>query len=566
MAYKASAAQKARAKAAKKRAEKSRGMAFSSPSMSVSDRNKQKLAAARAKVAEGAIAQGKAKDAGVADYARKQRTIATQSPAARRADEAKARGETSYRGTTKTTPSSGGYTSPVKTDTGFGYDPTGNAYSRGNTPGMSFVKDYKPTLNNDLIGPGYGGAYGEDGGFLPYDTAGSRGVIEESYYKQYKEQFGDTMSDEVIRAMASAKAGELYAEQDAYSRQEALAAQQQAARDEEIARQEREYENERLSMMTERERRLEEFQKGQDARYAREGELARETTGKEMATTERLLGAEGRLTTMPGSDQLVDIDRRLQDTLGALQAQKQAEYQMYEAQLRGADEATLDAMGARLSEVRAAAAQAKQDSIMNLAVAKENAINSGNAAQQKWVDDMLAQVVADDAAMDIEASELAGYAIDVDGNAMQNSSGNLIEMPQGKQNYKEGTSWESGGHKYMNIYNSTDGTSKTVDLGPADGRGGGGSGSGSGGAGVDSAFIKKLANDVLSGDIGMHDVDKYGDKAVLAVGDLVASAKKTITGWDPIDDLIRPFLPGSSDIYSPRIGQDDDDGDSGIAR
>lgn len=352
---------------------------------------------------------------------------------------------------------------------------------------ISFVSDYKPTISSN-----------QPINFNAMSPEQSRSVLTETYYNQYKDQLGDKYSDAVIQAMATAKVGELYSAQEQLKLLKDASAQQQGLIDQQIKSKELNYQTEEQKRKAERDQALRDFERELALKYDPQKERAAEQSANTTAATERLLGATGRLTTRPGSNELVDIEERLTSTLSAIDAAKNMEYKLYKAQLEGRDETYLASLANQLSALQDRAAQAKADTLQNLLIAEQTALEAGNKAQQQFVQDMLSTIVEDEISIDLEASKQQGFVVDINGQPMFDGSGKLIELPEDQQNFTNGASFIANGRQYLTVLDTATGDLKLIDGGAAPvkssgGGGGGRSGGTSGNAGLDRVFTEIIA-------------------------------------------------------------------------
>lgn len=154
---------------------------------------------------------------------------------------------------------------------------------------------------------------------------------------------------------------------------------------------------------------------------------AREQAKQNTSVQERLLGARGSLTSSTGEQALGEIDQSLTDTITSIEAAKQAEIMLYEAQLADADGETINAMRQNVANKRAQADQFEMDSISKLAELKMQAAQAGDEAMNKLLEDYslrLGQGQLRKVNEDVTFLKNDGYAYDEYGRRIQDADGN----------------------------------------------------------------------------------------------------------------------------------------------
>ena len=340
-------------------------------------------------------------------------------------------------------------------------------------PSGSYIKNNAGTITGWKPGTG-SGALDFVTNYSPYSTSGSStdfsqptnnsAAITEAYYNQFKDQLGDTFSDEAIRAMAEAQTQKMTGNQQLVEAQKQFLAQQQQAREEELARKEAEFLAREQSLMSQNERDLDSFTQRKNEQYQIESDRARQESDITTSTSERLLGAQGRLTTMPGSQDLIKIEEQLSETLSSIEAKKQAEIALYKAQQDGATGIELEGLYANLNSARDRASQEKGVALENLLLAEQAAIEAGNETQAAFLNDMISAATVEDPPIDIEKSQEFGVLMNPDGTPYLDGKGGTVDMPS---NFASGGIFEANGRKYQSIYDKATGSQKVIDLGQA---------------------------------------------------------------------------------------------------
>ena len=320
---------------------------------------------------------------------------------------------------------------------------------------------------------------GSSGGFQSdsMDLTQDPGIITEAYYTQFKEQFGDQYSDEMIRALAQSKTKELFAAQNLYDQQAEYYRKQNELAQEGVDLAKQDLEDFEQKAQGRRDARLYAQERLLERQYEPQRERAREQADVETSTRERLLGATGGLTTRPGSQELRGIQDQLTTVLNSIDAQKNAELALYQAQLEGRDADTIAGLQSAYDAARGRALEQKGISMNNLLNAQTKALEAGADAEAEFLSDMIAAATADDPNIDIESSQANGFLVDMNGNPLLDNSGKLLEMPA---NFASGGSFNSGGRRYQVVVDKLTGEAKVTEVGSASG-GGRGAGSGTGG-------------------------------------------------------------------------------------
>ena len=215
-----------------------------------------------------------------------------------------------------------------------------------------------------------------------------RSIVEQSI----RQKVGDTLDADAVSLLARRQLEALKAPQ---TDSEAQVRQAISPIIEEQRRQAKELEQrieqERLERMNERERLLQKYEE----RLQRESEMAerqaRQAAGEQMAITERTLGARGALTGTPGQQQLSSIQANLDDTLGAIQAAKNYELRVKEAELSDMDAEALGAMKNTLSRIRENADAAQLELEKNIADLKMQAAELGNQQELELLQNLIDQ-------------------------------------------------------------------------------------------------------------------------------------------------------------------------------
>lgn len=190
------------------------------------------------------------------------------------------------------------------------------------------------------------------------------------------------------------------------------------------------------------------YKEAQEAQGALEKQRAERTANENLATSERLLGARGNLTSAVGYQNARDLENERVATLNAVDNRVAAQVALYQAQLEEADSDTLNALSDRVNELYAA----EQEAILT---AETNLQNLKLTAQQQGDTDLMALVAQQQANLtknkvensyskDITEAIGDGYLYGID------ASGVPVRLKDA-----EGNEFKSGGgvgkDRYMNV-------------------------------------------------------------------------------------------------------------------
>lgn len=127
------------------------------------------------------------------------------------------------------------------------------------------------------------------------------------------------------------------------------------------------------------------YKEAQEAQGALEKQRAERTANENLATSERLLGARGNLTSAVGYQNARDLENERAATLNSIDSRVAAQVALYQAQLQGADDETLKEMNKRVNELY----DVEQEAILT---AETNLQNLKLTAQQQGDTDLMALV------------------------------------------------------------------------------------------------------------------------------------------------------------------------------
>lgn len=246
--------------------------------------------------------------------------------------------------------------------------------------------------------------------------------------KGLKSKYGDSITPEQINYLAKLKVTGA-ANTDTSALEEAQKKQAQALADE-VAKRQREYYDKQAELEQKTQERLKAYQDSLNASATRDINLARETAKENTATTERLLGSRGNLTSSVGVARINDIDKALQDQAAAINARKDAEYKLKQAELEGADAGTLRSLGDTLQKYKDAEFEFNTQAALDLTNAKLEAQKQGDTARQAMIqsalDNLSLESVKSKANAQLTKEIADGYIYDEMGQRIKDAEGNLI--------------------------------------------------------------------------------------------------------------------------------------------
>jgi hypothetical protein len=355
---------------------------------------------------------------------------------------------------------------------------TATTLGKNQTMNPSEVAKGKQLVNTAPVVPKFTGttSYAGQTGYQPTDPNDRDTVMAKGLFGQYKSQFGDQYDDQTLSAMVDSQLTRLNAPQQFVNDTKTLYGDLTRDQEEEIRKQERALAREEQRLASSTDRAVRNYGEQIDPMFQSQRARAQEEAGQRTSIQERLLGAQGGLTSAYGAQQIGEIEKDLTTVVSGINAAKEAQMELYRARREGADAETIGALQNGLQQAKAYSQQLSAESIQRLFEAQQMAIQAGDQAQIDFFESLAASVMQEQSPIDDVQSRRLGVLADALGNIQYDQTGKPIKYDPVELD-SEGVK-NIGGRQILVTRDPITNEVKTVDLGPsasAGGSGGGGS-------------------------------------------------------------------------------------------
>lgn len=248
--------------------------------------------------------------------------------------------------------------------------------------------------------------------------------------KSLKQQYGDSLTDDELSFIAKRNIENSKAKEGSLSEFE-KAQQEQLKKLNEITLQEEASINARQAELDERNRlALEQFKNAAEARSQEDIALVEKYGKQNIATTERLLGSRGNLTSTVGTQSIGEIEDQTARSKRAILESRNAEIMLKQAELEGASREEIRQLRGNLQQIKQNESQAILNAESALQNAKLEATRLGDEAKLELLNNALSNLsiekVKSKANAELTKNINDGFVYDEFGQRVTDAEGNFM--------------------------------------------------------------------------------------------------------------------------------------------